>query len=189
MLSSWAPACPDVTPGGHAGVGVVGLHCAPLSIPTFATPSFSEFFLLRQAMRVVLRLGKAEIDNVFIVYGHQGLKVILRSLRLQISCVPPCSVKIKMCCSGQPLILVGDLHPDPLVTPSLAKGISDGFWIDLESACASGKVIAPAPTCQFQPACPNACAASTSCSSPLDRWFPLPSLSSRCPRWLHGTLK
>ena len=31
----------------------------------------------------------------------------------------------RLCCSGQPVILVGD----PLVTPSLAKGMSDGRWV------------------------------------------------------------
>ena len=29
--SVWAPSCQDVTPGGHAGVGVISLHGAPFS--------------------------------------------------------------------------------------------------------------------------------------------------------------
>ena len=32
--SVWAPSCQDVTPGGHAGVGVISLHGALLSLPT-----------------------------------------------------------------------------------------------------------------------------------------------------------
>ena len=31
MSSVWAPACQDITPGGHAGVGVVSLHGARFS--------------------------------------------------------------------------------------------------------------------------------------------------------------
>ena len=34
--SVWAPSCQDVTPGGHAGVGVISLHGAP----TFSSHPF-----------------------------------------------------------------------------------------------------------------------------------------------------
>ena len=55
--SFWAPSCQDVTPGGHAGVGVISLHGATLSLPTLFDPSFKEFFRIGRAMRVVLPLG------------------------------------------------------------------------------------------------------------------------------------
>ena len=42
--SVWAPSCQDVTPGGHAGVGVISLHGASLSLPTLYDSSFEEFF-------------------------------------------------------------------------------------------------------------------------------------------------
>ena len=42
--SVWTPACHDVTPGGHAGSGVVSLHGAPLALPTLVTLAFAEFF-------------------------------------------------------------------------------------------------------------------------------------------------
>ena len=41
----------DVTPGGHAGVGVISLHGAPLSLPTLLDSSFKEFFRMGRAMR------------------------------------------------------------------------------------------------------------------------------------------
>ena len=44
--SVWAPACQDRVAGGHAGVGVVSLGGAPLSLPTFVTPQFQKFFRL-----------------------------------------------------------------------------------------------------------------------------------------------
>ena len=52
--SVWAPSCQDVTPGGHAGVGVISLHGAPLSLPALLDSSFKEFFRIGRAMRVVL---------------------------------------------------------------------------------------------------------------------------------------
>ena len=45
----------------------------------------------------------------------------------------------KMCCSGQPVMLVGDLNADPSVIHSLADGMADGAWIDVEQASANGR--------------------------------------------------
>ena len=43
--SVWSLACQHQVGGGHAGVGVVGLGGgAPLSLPSFVTPDFREFF-------------------------------------------------------------------------------------------------------------------------------------------------
>ena len=70
--SVWAPSCQDVTPGGHAGVGVVSLHGAPLSLPTLFDPSFKEFFRIGRAMRVILPLGNGGVVHLFVIYGYQG---------------------------------------------------------------------------------------------------------------------
>ena len=42
--SIWAPASQDKIAGGHAGVGVISHGGAPLSLPSFVTPRFQEFF-------------------------------------------------------------------------------------------------------------------------------------------------
>ena len=88
-----------------------------------------------------------------------------------------------MCCCGQPVILAGDFNADPIVIPSLAKGISDGQWVDLERAFALGRGVPPSTTCQFQLdedkgsrrdfllACPVALAAASACYVSPDRWF------------------
>ena len=88
-----------------------------------------------------------------------------------------------MCCAIQPVILVGDFNADPTVIPSLAKGIMNGHWIDVEEAFATGRGVAPSRTCQFQLdadkgsrrdfvlACPIAMAATTACRVLPDRWF------------------
>ena len=48
LQSVWAPACQDQFPGGHAGVGVISLHGAPLCAPSLVTPEFPEFFLVEE---------------------------------------------------------------------------------------------------------------------------------------------
>ena len=59
-------------PDGHAGVGVVSMHGAPLSLPTLATPAFAGFYGLGRALRVVLSLGSGWVAHLFVVYGYQG---------------------------------------------------------------------------------------------------------------------
>ena len=71
--SVWAPSCQDVTPGGHAGVGVISLHGAPLSLPTLFDSSFKEFFRIGRAMRVVLPLGNGVL---FIYSSFVAIKVL-----------------------------------------------------------------------------------------------------------------
>ena len=56
--SVWAPACQDQVAGGHAGVGVVSMGGAPLSLPSSVTPQFQELFRLRRVLRTTLPSGK-----------------------------------------------------------------------------------------------------------------------------------
>ena len=52
--SVWSPACQDHVAGGHAGVGVVSLGGAHLSLLSFVTPQFQEFFRLGRVLRTTL---------------------------------------------------------------------------------------------------------------------------------------
>ena len=181
--SVWAPSCQDVTPGGHAGVGVISLHGAPPSLPTLFDPSFKEFFRIGHAMRVVLPLGNGCVVHLFAIYGYQGAESDPEKLQLSEHLFAAVLAEARMCCAGQPVILAGDFNADPPVIPSLAKGISDGQWIDLERAFAFGRGVHPSSTYQFQLdedkgsrrgfllACPIALAAATACSVLPDRWF------------------
>ena len=76
--SVWAPSCQDVSPGGHAGVGVISLHGAPLSLPTLFDPSFKEFFRIGRAMRVVLPLGNGVL---FICSSFMAIRVLIVTQR------------------------------------------------------------------------------------------------------------
>ena len=66
--------------GGHAGDA--SSRGAPLSLPIVATPSFTEFFHLGRAMRVVLPLGNGGFAHVSVVYGYQGAEVAPEKLAL-----------------------------------------------------------------------------------------------------------
>ena len=74
--SVWAPACQDRIAGGHAGVGVVSLGGAPLSLPSFVTPQFHEFFKLGRAMRATLPTAQSGVVHLFMV-----IKVLRRMLK------------------------------------------------------------------------------------------------------------
>ena len=70
---------------------------------------------------------------------------------------------------------------EPTKIPCLAKGISAGLWVDLESACALAAGLQPSPTCKrywgslggrrrdFMVGCPLAAAAILSCRVQTER--------------------
>ena len=111
--SVWAPSCQDVTPGGHAGVGVISLHGAPLSLPTLVDPSFKEFFRIGRAMRVILPLGNGGVVHLFVIYGYQGAESDPEKLQLTDRLFTAVLAEARMCCCGQPVILAGDFNADP----------------------------------------------------------------------------
>ena len=84
-----------------------------------------------------------------------------------------------MVARGQPCLIVGEFNVEP--SPCLAKGISAGLWVDLESAWALACGVQPAVTCKrtcgstgghrrnFVVGCTLAAAAVTSCTIEPDR--------------------
>ena len=175
------PILGDITPGGHAGVGVVGLHGAP---PLPSICSLPEGVFSNRPCRVVLPLGNGGVAHLFVISGNQGAEIDPEKLALTGQLLSSALAEAKVCCSGQPVILEVDLNVDPPVIPSSATGMADGAWIDVERAFALGRGVAPSPTCQFQLdegkgtrrdfalACPIALAAITSCCVRSDRWLP-----------------
>ena len=67
---------------GHAGVGVVSLRGAPISLPTFATVGFSEFFQLGRFLRCHLPVSGGRVVHHVVVYGFQGASTDPEKLRL-----------------------------------------------------------------------------------------------------------
>ena len=116
------------------GVGVISLHGASLSLPTLLDSSFKEFFRVGRAMRVVFPSGNGGVLHLFVVYGYQGADNDPEKLQLTEHLFAAVLAEARLCCAGQPFVLAGDFNVEPLVIPSLAKGISDGHWVDLEHA-------------------------------------------------------
>ena len=77
---------------------------------------------------------------------HQGAESDPENLQLTDHLFAAVSAEAKMCCAGQLVILVGDFNADPTVIPSLAKGILNGHWIDVEQSFATGRGGAPSRT-------------------------------------------
>ena len=180
--SVWAPACQDKIAGGHAGVGVISLGGAPLSLPSIVTPQFQEFFRLGRVFRTTLPTSQGGVVHLFVVYGNQGAEEDAEKLRLTDHLLQAVLVEAQMVCIGQPMLIAGDLNADPAVIPCLAKGISAGRYVDLALAHSLGAGVAPDVTCRFSReegtgfrrnffvGCPGALAASQACYV-TDRWF------------------
>ena len=54
-----------------------------------------------------------------------------------------------MVCTGQPMLIAGDLNADPAVIPCLAKGISAGRYVDLALVFSLDAGLALDVTCRF----------------------------------------
>ena len=176
--SFWALACQDRVAGGHAGVRVVSLGGAPLSLLSFVTPQFQDFFRLGRVLRTTLPTAQGGVAHLFVFYGCQGAEELQLTDRL----LQAVLAEAQVICIGQPMLIAGDLNADPAVIPCLAKGTSAGRYIDLALAYSLGAGLAPDATCRFSGedgtgsrrdffvGCPSALAASQACYV-TDRWF------------------
>ena len=113
------------------------LHVALLSLPSIFTPSLKEFFRLGRAMRVVLLLGNGGVSHLFVIYGYQRAESDPDNLAITDQLLSSLLSEGKVCYSGQPVMLVGDLNVDrhPLTSPKPGRWGLDGCG---ESLC-SGK--------------------------------------------------
>ena len=153
------------------------MGAVPLALPTFATAGFLEFFKLGRPLRVTLPAGNGAV-HLFVVYGYQGAEEVAEKLQLSVKLLQSVLAEARVVCTGQLVLIVGDLNADPAVILCLAKVISAGRFVYLAW---EGK--RPAATCKFKLdecsqsrgdfilGCSNAVAASTACRV-TDRWFP-----------------
>ena len=102
--SIWAPACQDKIAGGHAGVGVVSLGGAPLSLPSFITPQFQEFFRLGRVLRTTLPTAQGGVVHLYVVYGYQGAEEDAEKIRLTDRLLQAVLAEAQMVCIGQPML-------------------------------------------------------------------------------------
>ena len=67
LASVWAPASQDSSRVGNAGVGVVSLRGALISLPTFATAQFRRFFDCGRAVRCLLPVGSGRLTHLVVL--------------------------------------------------------------------------------------------------------------------------
>ena len=146
--SIWSPASQVSSHVGSAGVGVVSLRGASLSLPTFATAQFKRFFDCRRAVRCMVPLGLGRYMHLVVSYGFQGADSDAEQLSLTEQLFDAALGELSFVARGQPCLLVGDFNVEPTKIPCLAKGISAGLWVDLEEAWALAAGIRPAVTCK-----------------------------------------
>ena len=144
----------------------------------------------------MLPSGVSRLMQLVVLY--QGADVDAEHLALTEQLFDAALGELGMVTRGQPCLIVGDFNVEPNKIPCLAKGISAGLWVDLESALALACGGQLAVTCErtwgstgghrrdFMVGCTLAAAAVTSCAVVLDRWI-VPHLAVRahfeCTRW------
>ena len=147
IRSVWAPASLEGGHVGHAGVGVVSLRGAPISLPSSATVGFSEFFQHGRVFRCHLSVSGGRVVHLVVVYGFQGASTDPEKLRLTEKILDAVLCELAVVASGQPCLIVGDLNVEPNRIPCLLKGLIAGHWFDLQSSWAAASGVDPLPTC------------------------------------------
>ena len=122
VRSVWPPAGLDGGHVGHAGVGVVSLLGASISLPAFATVGFSEFFHLGRALRCHLPLSGGRFVHLVFVCGFQGASTDPEKLRFTEKLLDAVLCELAVVASDQPCLIVGDLNIEPDRIPCLPKG-------------------------------------------------------------------
>ena len=79
------------------------------------------------------------VAHLFVISGYQGAENDPDKLALTDQLLTSALAEAEMCCSGQQVMLVGDLVADPLVIPSLVNGMTDGAWTGVDLAFANGR--------------------------------------------------
>ena len=100
-----APACQESVPGGHAVVGVVSLHSAPLTLPTFLHLGVPEFFRLVRALRVILPSDNWSIAHLSVVDGYQASEVDPHKLALTEELMEEVLGEAQACGIGEPVLI------------------------------------------------------------------------------------
>ena len=88
-----------------AGVGVISLAGAPLSLPSFVTPQFQEFFKLGRVLRTTLPTSQGGVVRLFVVYGYQGAEEDADQLQLTDRLLQAVLAEAQVVCVGQPMLL------------------------------------------------------------------------------------
>ena len=98
--------------------GVISLGGAPLSLSSFVTPQFQEFFRLGRLLRTTLPTSQGGVVHLLVVYGYQAAEEDAEKLQLTDCLLQAVLVEAQIVCIGQPMLIAGDLNADPVITLS-----------------------------------------------------------------------
>ena len=108
---------------------MVSLKGAPISMPSFATSAFREFFELGRLVRCVLPLGNGRVMHLVVVYGYQGADEDVEKLGLTDQLLGAALRELAVVAGGLPCVLAGDFNIEPRKIPCLLKGIVGGLLV------------------------------------------------------------
>ena len=134
LATIWEPASQDTSHVGNAGVGVIIMRSAPVSLPTSATAQFRRFFDYGRATRCMLPLSAGRCVHLVVLCGYQGADSDAEQLALTEQLFDTAVGELGVVARGQPCLIVGEFNVEPTKIPCLAKWISVELWVDLESA-------------------------------------------------------
>ena len=98
-------------------LGVVSLKGAPISMPSFATSAFRQFFELGRLVRCVLPLGNGRVMHLVVVYGYQVADDDSEKLNLTNQLFDAALCELAVVGRGQPCVLAGDFNVEPTKIP------------------------------------------------------------------------
>ena len=127
--SIWAPACQVSSHVRNAGVGVISLRGASLSLPTFATAQFKRFFDCGRVVRCMVPLGFGRFMHLVVLYGFQGADSDAEQLSLTEQLFDAALGELSVVSRGQPCLLVGDFNVEPTKSLAWQKGFRLGSWL------------------------------------------------------------
>ena len=146
----------------------------------------------------MLPVASGRFLHLVVLYVYQGAGTDAEQLADAEQLFYAALGELEVVALDQPCLIVGGFNVEPTKIPCLAKGISAGLWVDLESAWAFASGKQPGVTCKrtwgpagghrrdFMVGCPFVAAAVASCSVQQDRWI-VPHLAVRtyceCARW------
>ena len=107
LASIWSPASQVSSHVGSAGVGVVSLRGAPISLPTFATAQFKRFFDCGRAVWCMVPLGLGRFMHLVVLYGFQGADSDAEQLVLTEQLFDAVLGELNVVARGQPCMFVG----------------------------------------------------------------------------------
>ena len=96
-----------------------------------------------RVLRTTLLTAQGGVVHLVVVYGYQGAEEDAEKLQLTDRLLQAVLAEASVVCTGQPMLIAGDLNADPAVIPCLAKGISVGRFVHLALAYSLGAGVVP----------------------------------------------